>query len=356
MNIRFSGLLKIVAVALVVILSFFAWNYFHNNSKSDGVMGSNGRIEAVEVDVSTKIAGRLEKVLVKEGDFVKAGQIVALMDTKTLEAELLQAKAQFRQAKDSVITAKNQLVLRQSEKATAVAVVSQRKTELNLAKKRTERVISLVKSGHTSEQSADDARAAVDSAEAALNAAHSQVAASEAAISVAVSQIDSAESSVKAAQAVIKRVQIEIDDASLKAPVSGRIQYIVARSGEVLGAGGRVLNLVDLTDVYMTFFLPTLYAGQVSMGTEVRIVLDAAPDYVIPAHISFIANVAQFTPKTVETEREREKLMFRVRARISPALLQKNIQRVKTGLPGEAYIKISPNVPWPDRLQKNLVE
>src|SRR6516162_3248360 len=121
------------------------------------------------------------------------------------------------------------------------------------------------------------------------------------------------------------------------APRSGRVQYRVAQPGEVLSAGGRVLNLVDLGDVYMTFFLPTRDAGRVGLGAEARLILDARPDLVIPAQISFVADVAQFTPKTVETASEREKLMFRVRARIDPELLEKHIRYVKTGLPGVAF-------------------
>ena len=115
-----------------------------------------------------------------------------------------------------------------------------------------------------------------------------------------------------------------------------------------------MLNLVDLSDVYMTFFLPTAAAGRMAVGTEVRIVLDAAPQYVIPAQVSFVADVAQFTPKTVETAIEREKLMFRVRAQLPPDLLKKYILQVKTGLPGVAYVRRDPNAPWPDRLQVKL--
>lgn len=77
----------------------------------------------------------------------------------------------------------------------------------------------------------------------------------------------------------------------------------------------------------MTFFLPTAAAGRVTIGSEVHLVLDAAPQYVIPAQVSFVADVAQFTPKTVETASEREKLMFRVRAKIAPELLKKYILR-----------------------------
>jgi len=132
------------------------------------------------------------------------------------------------------------------------------------------------------------------------------------------------------------------------------VQYRVAQPGEVVGAGGRVINMVDLSDVYMTFFLPTALAGRVAMGTEVRLVLDAIPQYVIPAQVSFISDVAQFTPKTVETANEREKLMFRIRAQIPVELLKKYITQVKTGLPGVAYVLIEPNQAWPEHLRVKL--
>ena len=117
-----------------------------------------------------------------------------------------------------------------------------------------------------------------------------------------------------------------------------------------MAGGGKVLNLVDLSDVYMTFYLPEQAAGRVALGTPVRLVLDAAPDRPIPATISFVADVAQFTPKTVETESERQKLMFRVRARIDPALLRANIDQVKTGLPGVAYVQLDRTQSWPANL------
>ena len=122
----------------------------------------------------------------------------------------------------------------------------------------------------------------------------------------------------------------------------------------MVGAGGRVLSLVDLSDVYMTFFLPTAAAGRVALGTEVRLVLDVAPQYVIPAKASFVSDVAQFTPKTVETASEREKLMFRIRAQIPVELLRKHLTQVKTGLPGVAYVRLDSGKPWPAHLQIKL--
>ncbi len=112
-----------------------------------------------------------------------------------------------------------------------------------------------------------------------------------------------------------------------------------------------MLSLLDVTDVYMTFFLPTEAAGRVALGSEVRLVLDAAPQYVIPAKVSFVADEAQFTPKTVETQVERLKLMFRVKARVDPKLLREHVEQVKTGLPGVAHVKLDPRAEWPPELR-----
>ncbi len=163
-----------------------------------------------------------------------------------------------------------------------------------------------------------------------------------------------AESAVTAAAATVARIQADLEDSRLKAPREGRIQLRVAQPGEVLGAGGRVLNMLDLADVTMTFFMPEAAAGRLAIGSEIRIVLDAAPQYVIPAAVSFVASQAQFTPKTVETASERQKLMFRVKARLPVELLLKNLEQVKTGLPGVAWVRTDPAQPWPESLAVRL--
>jgi len=186
--------------------------------------------------------------------------------------------------------------------------------------------------------------------QAAVGAAQAQAAAAQAAIAAARAQVVGAQAMVVASQATIARIEADIADSQLKAPRDGRVQYRIAQPGEVLGGGGKVLNLVDLSDVFMTFFLPEAAAGRVPLGTEVRVVLDAAPDFVLPAKISFVAATAQFTPKTVETASERQKLMFRVKAQINRELLQKNLKQVKTGLPGMAWVKLEADAPWPSEL------
>jgi len=218
-------------------------------------------------------------VLANEGDLVSADQVVARMDTATLEAQLRQAEAQAKQAQDA--------------RASVAALVSQRQSELSFTEKDLDRALELTTKGFVSKQEADLKRTKQETAAAAVVAAKAQ--------------LIEAESAIQAAIAATDGLRTEIADGTLKAPRLGRVQYRLAEPGEVLAAGGKVLTLLDPTDVYMTLFLPETVAGRVALGAETRIVLDAAPNLVIPAQVSFVAAKAQFTPKAVETRTEREK-------------------------------------------------
>ncbi|UDM39917.1 HlyD family efflux transporter periplasmic adaptor subunit (plasmid) [Acinetobacter haemolyticus] len=352
MNIK-----KLAVVGAIVVLGLVAYLVWKNMNQPDtqALVSGNGRIEATEINISSKLSGQLEEILVQEGDFVEPGQVLARIKVSALEAQLREVQAQQRQAQDGIATAEAQVAMRISEKAAAAAMVEQRETELVAAKNRLARTEILAKDGAVSKQQLDDERADVKSVAAVLSAARAQVDSAQSAIVAARSQVSSAHSQVDAIKATIERINFDIEDAQLKAPLKARVQFLVAQPGEMIAAGGRVMNLIDLSDVYMTFFLPETVAGRIAIGTEVRIVLDAAKNVVIPAKVSFVADTAQFTPKTVETESERQKLMFRIKAKIDPVLLQKYIQQVKTGLPGVAYIKIDENAPWPAFLS-NLVK
>lgn len=349
-------LLLLAAVVVVGGLAYLGWKEFQPAKLPAGFASSNGRIEAVEIDIAAKIAGRLREVLVHEGDFVTTGQVLARMDTDVLTAQLREAEADHRKAKSAVDTAKSSVAQRESEKSAGESVVAQREAELEGAKRNRDRAEDAFAKGAGSVETRDNTRSLFFAAEAARKAAQANVAASDAAIATAKSQVIEAEASVDAAQARIERLKADIDDSTLKATRDGRVQYRIAQPGEVLQAGGKVLNMVDLGDVYMTFFLPTEQAGRVRMGTEAHLVLDAAPNIVIPARVSYVADVAQFTPKTVETADERQKLMFRVKAQIDPSLLKKYIRDVKTGLPGMAYVQLDPQAAWPANLQVRLPE
>jgi HlyD family secretion protein len=344
--------LPLAAAAIAIaLIGWGVWTMTRPKGLGEGFVSGNGRIEATEIDVASKYPGRVVEISAQEGDFVQAGQVLAQMQIDVLTAQRNEALAQRQQAITGVASAEAQVKMRESDLAAAQAIVVQRESELDNAKRRLTRSQTLSREGATSIQQLDDDQAAVHNAQAALDAAKAQAKAAEAAIVASKSQTTGARATVEAATATIARIEADIQDSQLKAPRDGRVQYRVAQSGEVLGAGGKVLNMVDLSDVYMTFFLPETVAGRVSLGGEVRLILDALPDRVIPAKVSFVASVAQFTPKTVETAVERQKLMFRVKARIDPELLKKHLDKVKTGLPGVAWIKLDSAAEWPRQLQ-----
>ena len=326
MNKKLKTFAAAVVLLAVLAAGLVYWAPWETQGPGEGFVSGNGRIEATEVAVATKQAGRVLDILVGEGDFVTAGQPVARMQIDSLQAQ------------------------RESDYQSALAVVAQRDSDLDTAKRRLPRSEQLARDGFFSTQLLDDDRAKVRSLQAALTAAQSQAKAAQAGISAARTQVTSAEANVRALQATLARIDVELADSELKAPRDGRVQFRVVQPGEVVGAGARVLQLADLTDVYMTFFLPETVAGRVALGSEVRIVLDAAPNFVIPASVSFVASTAQFTPKTVETASERQKLMFRVRAQIPKELLVRHREQVKTGLPGVAWLRIDPNATWPQQL------
>lgn len=339
-----------VLIVLAAGLAYGAWvQWARTDDLSDWPSG-NGRLEATPIDIATRSGGRISEVLVREGDEVQAGQVLVRMDTSTLRAEAARAQAAVKQAEQARATAQAMVAQREQAVQTASAVVGQRQADLVLANRQWERTQELVRQGFLPPQKQDEARAQWQGAKAGVAVAQSQVAEARTSLATAQAQITETEAAIEAAQASVQRVQADLNDSELKAPLPGRVQVRAAQPGEVVGAGARVLSLVDLSDVHMSFFLPEAAAGRLAIGSEARIVLDAAPQYVIPATISFVASVAQFTPKTVETASERQKLVFKVRAQVSPELLQRHRAHVKTGLPGVAYVRPDAQQPWPARL------
>jgi HlyD family secretion protein len=350
MTRRFRWIAGGVAAVALALAAVVGWYLLHSDGLGDAIASGNGRIEARELDVAAKSPGRIRTILVDEGDMVKAGQILATIDTDALEAQRAQASAQLQATLTSVAAARMQVAQAVSQHAAVVAQLKQRQADLSSAERHLARSSVLAREGASARQEEDDDQARVDATRATVDAARAQVDAAASTVDAARAQVTGAEANVMAARAAIQRLDADIADAVLRAPRNGRVQYRIAEPGEVVGAGGRVLNIVDLSDVYMTFFLPEKAAGRVALGSEARIVVDAAPDRPIPARISFVADVAQFTPKSVETKDEREKLMFRVKAQIDPALLARYHAVAKTGVPGMAYVRLDPAVAWPAKL------
>ncbi|NVZ63355.1 efflux RND transporter periplasmic adaptor subunit [Pseudomonas gingeri] len=313
---------RLFAGSLLVVLlaagGFGYWKSLHDRLP-EGLSMGNGRLEATEVQIASKIPGRLAEVLVNEGDKVTKGQLLARIDTRTLEAQRVQAEAEVLRARETFAAAQANVQLRQSE--------------LLLAGQELKRFRELSQHGFASGQLLDQQQARYDTSNSAVLAAKAQVAALSA--------------SIGAAQAQVAQLTSEIDDSSLLAPIDGIIQLRLAEPGEVLGAGGRVLLLIDPSDQYMNLYLPASVVGRLTPGDEARVLLDALPEQPLPAKIAFVAAKSQFTPKEVETRDERQKLVFRVKLRLTdPAA----VPQAKPGMPGAGYVRTAPT-DWPANLR-----
>ena len=289
-----------------------------------GIASSNGRLEADEIDIATKFAGRVSEILAEEGDMVRAGQVVARVDTRDLEAQLAQAKAQTDQARQTIV----------QQQATLVQMGSQ----LKLTVQQLQRARTLADEGYGTREVLDQRQSQFNVAMGAYHETEARIAAAMAGVESATHNAD--------------LIGVNIADNTLVAPKDGPIQYRLANVGEVLAAGGKVFTMLDVTYVYMDIFLPTGAAGQVKFGDGAVILLDALPGRPIPASVTFIASKNEFTPKAVETRSERDKLMFRIRVRIDPKLLRAHEAEVRSGLPGMAYIRTDPKTAWPASLQR----
>ncbi|SFU21865.1 HlyD family secretion protein [Sedimentitalea nanhaiensis] len=317
-----------VAVVLIMLLGG-AYAFWSNSRPAElpaGIVSSNGRIEAERIDVAAKLPGRIAEVRVSEGQWVKAGDLVASMDTAEIDAQLRQAQAAVTQA--------------EQQKLQSEALLNQRLSELEFAQAEFARAEQLAARGHAPQELVDRRKSAMITAQAGVVAARAG--------------IDLATATIASAEATVERLQSIRADADLMAPHDGRVQYVLAKAGEVVGSGGRVVTLTDLTEIYMTIFLPARDAGLLAIGSEARIILDAIPDYVIPAQVTFVASTAQFTPKSVETADERDQLMFRVKLTIPKELLEEYQEQAKAGVAGVGYVRTDDTIAWPDVLAVKL--
>lgn len=309
-----------VGCAIVAVgVAFGVWKWRAGSKVPKEFGYGNGRMEATTVEIRSKFSARIEEINAREGDRVTKGQVLVKLDTKEFNAQRRAAQAeveQQRQAKKSV-----------------KALVAQRQSELRLAKQTLARSKSLYVTKDISLKELQQDETAVATAQAALAAAEADVVKSDSAIDAAIAKVD--------------RIQVNLGESELTSPIDGRVLYRSREPGEVVNADSSILTVLDLTDVYLQFYLPTKQAGRVAIGAEARIVLDAFPGYPIPARVTFVEPRSQFTPKQVETQSERDKLMFRVKVSVDPEVLKRHLDRVKTGLPGMAYVRLDDGAPWP---------
>jgi HlyD family secretion protein len=381
---KFSKKWIVILVVLVIggVLGYKYWISTQSELPA-GIVSGNGRIEAKLSDASAKEPLRVKEVLVDEGDLVKPGQVLVQLDTSTLDEELTKnqaavasarqdfaaANSAIAEARAGIAAANADTAGAKADVASAAAGIEQQQSEVLLAQTEADRQTRMLAENATSKAVYDirqtavvtskatlkDVQAREIAAQARVGAAQAKEGAAEARVAAAQAQAAAAQQQIGVAQGQVEVTKSRIKDATLVSPITGRVLYRLVEPGEVLGAGGKALTIVDLSDVYMEIFLPSDQAARLKTGAPARITVDYEPDKSAAAYVSFVSPEAQFTPKQVETKSEREKLMFRVKLQIPPEVVTHYIEQIKTGVRGVGYVKVSPDATFPEWLEKDLI-
>lgn len=346
-------------VLLAVLLAAAAgggwWLYQQQEATAlpDFVFHSNGRLELNRLDVASLYPGRVERVLVAEGDAVKANEVLVELSSAQSSGQLAAAQAATLRAAELVQRARAGVTQAQQAVARADAEIAayrqqQKVAKLELDNAKQMRRENLVSASELAKRQADFERAT-----ASVKAAQAARAEAQAAVAQGQAAVAEAEAGVKQATAQADTAASADADMAIRSPLTARVEYRLVEPGTVIGAGSRVISLLDPADVSMNVFLPNATVGGLRVGDEARLVLDGI-DAVFPAQVSFIASEAQFTPKAVETADEREKLVFRVKLKVPADVAQRYDRLLKGGMTGDGYVRRDSSQAWPLALEVRL--
>ena len=345
----------LLAVLLAAAVGGGWWLYQQQESTAlpDFVFHSNGRLELNRLDVASLYPGRVERVLVAEGDAVKANEVLVELSSAQSSGQLAAAQAATLRAAELVQRARAGVTQAQQAVARADAEIAayrqqQKVAKLELDNAKQMRREDLVSASELAKRQADFERAT-----ASVKAAQAARAEAQAAVAQGQAAVAEAEAGVKQATAQADTAASADADMAIRSPLTARVEYRLVEPGTVIGAGSRVISLLDPADVSMNVFLPNATVGGLRVGDEARLVLDGI-DAVFPAQVSFIASEAQFTPKAVETADEREKLVFRVKLKVPADVAQRYDRLLKGGMTGDGYVRRDSTQAWPLALEVRL--
>ena len=383
--------LVIAIVALVIAGGFLAWWFLIRQPPiPHNIIALSGRIEGDDSTVATKVSGRIREIRVREGDIVKAGEVIALLDEEQASAREQQARSSAQEADTRIARSQDQIgVLREQLKqanitvdqakqdaegrvrqaeaqvATAEANLSQAQAAYEQARYDVDRFTRLARTGDVSDRQREQAKTAAESQAAVVESMKKQVAAAHGALTTARAnlknpsirssqaaaiqkQINQAQTDVVAAQADAERARAQVKeveanraDLTVIAPFDGTIATRVAEPGEVVAPGAAIVTMIDLNKIYLRGFVPEGDIGRVKLDQPARVYLDSNPKVAIDAVVSRIDPEASFTPENTYFRDERVKQVVGVK------LLIKNPNgSAKPGMPADGEILVEGST-WP---------
>ncbi|MGE0158015.1 MAG: HlyD family secretion protein [Gemmatimonadales bacterium] len=304
--------IRVVVVALAAV-AVVTWLILRNGSAEDGRVAASGTVEATDADLGFQAAGRVQEIDVEEGDEVTAGQELARLDTRELDAALEGARAQLEAAEARLA----ELVrgARPQEVVTAEAAVRAAASRTEEARLERERAATLFEGGAISRQAFDRAESAHELAVAALDQAEEQLALVEEGPR---SEIVRAQRAVVAqGRANVARAEATLANAVVTAPFDGIVTVKHREPGEAVTPGAPVVTLLAPDDRWVRIYVREDQIGRVRLGLPAEIVSDTYPDRTYSGEVVFIGSEAEFTPRNVQTAEERTKLVYPVRVRIT---------------------------------------
>ncbi len=324
----------IIAVAAVLVLAVFALVLMRRSRTADGSLKLTGTIETTTVELSFKVPGRLKERLVDEGQQVVKGQIIARLEDDELKEENNARVAEQHAAESALADLK--AGSRKEEILAAEATLARIKADAVRAASDAERAEGLFRKEVIPRKDLDAARAAKDGTAAAVREAEERV--KLARIGARPDAIKQAKARMESAGAVRSLSSIRLAQAVLTTPLSGTVLAKHAETGELLAAGSPVITVAALDDVWVRAYIPETELGRVKLGQAVRVTTDTWKGRIYQGTVSFIASETEFTPRNVQTEAERVKLVYRIKISI-----KNPEQELKPGMPVDAFIDSASN-------------
>ncbi len=301
-----------------------------NSNKSDRIEAS-GNIESTNVTVSSKVNGEIEKILFDEGQMVKAGDTVMIIDHKTLQIQLDQAEA-------SVDAAKAQLVLlkkgaRKEDISQAEEAVNQAQVNFDLAKKDKDRMDKLFEAKSISQYQYDNATAKYELTRAQLQSANENL--TKLKNFARPEEIQQAEANLNKQIAAANLIRKGITDSYVQSPINGFIVDKYFEKGETVTQMSSLFKVADLSEVDLKIYVSEEELGRIKLGQTADISIDAYPNNNYKGKVIYISPEAEFTPKNIQTKDERTKLVFAVKIRVANPKYE-----LKPGMPADAVVHI----------------
>lgn len=315
--------------AAIVIMAVVSWLYSRNTGASNGRVFVSGNIEAVEVDLSFRIAGQINSLPIEEGDRIKKDQAIATLDTDTLQAQRGAGQSEIANLRAVLDELEEGSRAENIEAARALAKSAESK--MKNAQDEYDRYLPLFKQGAISASAFDSKSTALKVASEDYNNSMQRL--QELEKGPREQQIRAARARLERAQWELKRISLDIEHSSLNSPVSGVVLVKANEAGEVVLPGATVATVAAIDEVWLKGYIGEDKLGKVKLGQKAQITTDTYPNKVYVGSVTFISSRAEFTPKNVQTKEERVKQVYRVKITIPNPN-----QELKIGMPAEGYI------------------